>query len=150
MEAGKTTAFVGPSGSGKSTIIQLVERFYNPESGKIFVDDDPIDKIDLPSFRQCVGYIGQEPVLFNESIKENMLLAKPDATDKEIVAALELAACMSFVSKLPQGINTPVGGGGGKLSGGQKQRVAIARALLKRPRVLILDEATSALDNANE
>jgi len=150
IEAGKTTALVGPSGSGKSTVIQLLERFYNPNSGSITVDGKPIQSLDLRSFRQAVGYVGQEPVLFNQSIKENMLYAKPTATDSEIRQALEDANAWSFVSKLPDTFNASVGAGGGRLSGGQKQRVAIARAFLKQPKVLLLDEATSALDNANE
>lgn len=97
FEAGKTTALVGPSGSGKSTVIQLIERFYNPESGLIHIDHTKIDDFDLRNFRQNVGYVGQEPVLFNTTIKENMKLCKPDATDKEIQDALVAANAWTFI-----------------------------------------------------
>jgi ABC-type multidrug transport system fused ATPase/permease subunit len=98
----------------------MIERFYNPASGTITVDGKPIDKLDLRSYRRLVGYVGQEPVLFNQSVKENMLLSKPDATDDEIKQALEDANAWSFISKLPKTFNENVGAGGGKLSGGQK------------------------------
>lgn len=120
MEAGKTTALVGPSGSGKSTVIQMIERFYNPKSGEILIDGQAIDSLDLRSYRQAVGYVGQEPVLFNTTIKENMKFAKPDATEKEILDALEKANCMVFIKKLKDGIETNCGASGGQLSGGQK------------------------------
>jgi ABC-type multidrug transport system fused ATPase/permease subunit len=99
FEAGKTTALVGPSGSGKSTIIQMIERYYNPADGSITVDGVPIDELNLRSFRQSVGYVGQEPLLFNTSIKENMLFAKPDATDEEIKQALKDANAWDFIQK---------------------------------------------------
>jgi ATP-binding cassette subfamily B (MDR/TAP) protein 1 len=150
FEAGKTTALVGPSGSGKSTIIQMIERFYQNDSGSITVDGHEIASLDLRSFRRLVGYVGQEPVLFNATIKENMKFAKPDATDDEIREALVAANAWGFIQKIEKGIETTVGGSGGSLSGGQKQRVAIARAFLKQPRILLLDEATSALDKVNE
>lgn len=150
FESGKTTALVGPSGSGKSTIIQLMERFYNPESGMIHVDSTKIEDFDLRNFRQNVGYVGQEPVLFNTSIRENMKFAKPDATDEEIKEALINANAWTFIQKITTGLDTIVGGSAGSLSGGQKQRVAIARAFLKKPKILLLDEATSALDKVNE
>ena len=150
IEAGKTTALVGPSGSGKSTIITLVERFYNPKNGEILVDGKPIEKLDLRHFRRSIGYVGQEPVLFNATIKQNMLFAKPDATDDDIIEALMMANAWSFVKGMAKGINTEVGASGGHLSGGQKQRVAIARAFIKKPKILLLDEATSALDKVSE
>jgi ATP-binding cassette subfamily B (MDR/TAP) protein 1 len=152
FEEGKTTALVGPSGSGKSTIIQLLERFYDPTSGQVTLDGVDIKDINLKSMRQLIGYVGQEPVLFNCSIKQNMLFAKPDATDDEIISALKAANAWDFIVKKmgSQGINVQVGGSGGQLSGGQKQRIAIARAFLKKPRILLLDEATSALDKMNE
>lgn len=118
MEAGKTTALVGPSGSGKSTIIQMIERFYNPESGDIIIDGKNIKDLDLRSFRRSVGYVGQEPVLFNTTIEENMKFAKPDATQKEILDALDKANCMVFIKKLKDGIQTNCGASGGQLSGG--------------------------------
>lgn len=152
FEAGKTTALVGPSGSGKSTIIQLLERFYDPVEGEVCLDGVDFRKLNLQSVRRCIGYVGQEPVLFNTTIKENMLFAKPDATKEEIVQALTDANAMSFIEEFgSDGINTQIGGAGGSsLSGGQKQRIAIARAFLKQPKILLLDEATSALDRVNE
>ena len=127
-----------------------MERFYNPESGMIHVDSTKIDDFDLRNFRQHVGYVGQEPVLFNTSIRENMKFAKPDATDQEIQDALIAANAWTFIQKITTGLDTIVGGSAGSLSGGQKQRVAIARAFLKKPKILLLDEATSALDKVNE
>ena len=152
FEAGKTTALVGPSGSGKSTIIQLLERFYDPTGGQVLLDGDDIKTVNLQSMRQLIGYVGQEPVLFNASIRENMLFAKPDATEEEIIQALKDANAWSFIQKKmgTTGIDTQVGGSGGQLSGGQKQRIAIARAFLKQPKIILLDEATSALDKMNE
>jgi ABC-type multidrug transport system fused ATPase/permease subunit len=150
IEHGKTTAFVGSSGAGKSTIIKLLEHFYLPTSGQILVNGVDLKTIDTRQYRNCVGYVGQEPALFNESIKENLLNAKPDATDDEIHSALKSANAYDFVMEMPEGINTNVGSVGSKLSGGQKQRIAIARALIKKPSLLILDEATSALDTKSE
>lgn len=150
FEKGQTTALVGPSGSGKSTIIQLIERFYKQDSGTINVDDDDITSLDLRSLRQCIGYVGQEPVLFNATIRENLHFANPEATDFEIEESLKAANAWDFIQKMDQGLDTIVGGSGGSLSGGQKQRVAIARAFIKKPKILLLDEATSALDKVNE
>ena len=120
MEPGKTTAIVGPSGSGKSTVIQLIERFYNPTRGEILIDGKKIEDLDLYSFRRIVGYVGQEPVLFNDSIKENMKFAKPDATDAEIIEALKMANAWEFVNKTKDKLDLNVGPGGNQLSGGQK------------------------------
>lgn len=150
FEAGKTTALVGPSGSGKSTIIQMIERFYKQESGKITIDGTDVDTLDLRKFRQRMGYVGQEPVLFNATIRENMHFAVPGASDEDIREALVAANAWTFIQKIQTGLDTIVGGTGGSLSGGQKQRVAIARAFLKKPKILLLDEATSALDKVNE
>ena len=150
FEVGKQTAIVGPSGSGKSTTIQLVERFYDPQQGEILVDGNPLKGINLREYRQQIGYVGQEPVMFNMSIKENIKMGKPDATDEEIKEALVAVNAWDFVSKYPNTINENVGAGGGQLSGGQKQRIALARAFIKKPKMLIFDEATSALDKANE
>lgn len=150
FEVGKQTAIVGPSGSGKSTTIQLVERFYDPQQGEILIDGNPLKGINLRQYRQQIGYVGQEPVMFNMSIKENIKMGKPDATDEEIKEALVAVNAWDFVSKYPNTINENVGAGGGQLSGGQKQRIALARAFIKKPKMLIFDEATSALDKANE
>ena len=151
IEGGKTTALVGPSGSGKSTVIQLIERFYDPASGTVTLDGKDITSVNLCSMRQQIGYVSQEPILFNCSIRENMKFAKPDATDEEIIQALKDANAWDFINDtMSEGINTGVGSGGGQLSGGQKQRIAIARAFLKKPKILLLDEATSALDKINE
>ena len=151
FNAGETTAIVGPSGSGKSTIIQMIERFYKPESGEVLIDGVDIANINLKEYRSCMGYVGQEPVLFNATIKQNMLFAKRDATDDEIEQALKDANAWGFIqNKMKSGIHTFVGGSGGSLSGGQKQRIAVARAFLRKPKILLLDEATSALDKMNE
>jgi subfamily B ATP-binding cassette protein MsbA len=150
LEHGATTAFVGSSGAGKSTIIKLLEDFYLPTSGNIYVNGVDLRLINKRQYRHCVGYVGQEPALFNESIKENILNAKPDATDDEIHSALKSALAYDFVMQMSEGIDTNVGSVGSKLSGGQKQRIAIARALVKKPTLLILDEATSALDSKSE
>lgn len=150
IEAGKTTALVGPSGSGKSTVIQLLERFYDPTEGDIFLDGVSIKDVNLASMRKAMGYVSQEPVLFNASIRENMRFSVPEATEQEMITALENANAWDFVSNLPDKLDTHVGGAGGQLSGGQKQRVAIARAFLKKPKILLLDEATSALDKLSE
>ena len=122
FEAGKTTALVGPSGSGKSTIIQCLERYYDPAEGEILIDGRPMKDINLTSLRQVIGYVGQEPVLLNCSIKENMLFAKPDAKDNEIEEALKSANAWDFIEDKmgSQGINAQVGGAGSSLSGGQK------------------------------
>ena len=147
---GKTTALVGPSGCGKSSIIKLIERFYDPTEGQVHVNSKDLKTIQLQQYRRKIGYVGQEPCLLNETIRENLLNGNPDATENELIEALKHAQAYDFVQKLPKGINTEVGGVGSKLSGGQKQRIAIARALLKKPDLLILDEATSALDSENE
>jgi ATP-binding cassette subfamily B (MDR/TAP) protein 1 len=141
---------VGPSGSGKSTIVQLIERFYDPHSGRILIDGEDLKNVSLRDFRSKVGYVGQEPVLFNQTIRENLRYGKPDATDEEMMYALKMANASKIIAKLPDGLETMVGAQGGQLSGGEKQRIALARAFIKNPKVLILDEATSALDRANE
>ena len=153
IEPNKKTALVGESGCGKSTCMQLIERFYDPDSGMITLDGKPFKDLNTKWLRENIGYVGQEPVLFSTSVRENMKLAKPDATDKEIIEALEQANAWSFLEPTKsqgKGLDTYVGTGGAQLSGGQKQRIAIARAILKNPKILLLDEATSALDRTNE
>ena len=133
----------------------MLERFYNPTEGSITLDGQPINKLDIHDYRHHMGYIGQEPVLFNTSIRKNMEFSKPNATLDEIEKALKDASAYKFVMELKgkdfaEKLETTVGGGGGQLSGGQKQRIAIARAFLRKPKILLLDEATSALDKVNE
>ncbi|CAH8524040.1 unnamed protein product [Dicrocoelium dendriticum] len=155
VPAGKVTALVGKSGAGKSTIVSLLERFYEPSGGTILLDDHGLHEFPLSFLRsQLIGYISQEPQIFNTSIRENIRFGRPSATDDEVVAAARLANAHEFiVSQLPQGYDTPVGQGSDTvagLSGGQRQRIAIARAILKNAPILILDEATSALDAESE
>ena len=147
---GKTVALVGQSGSGKSTIANLLTRFYDVNEGKISIDGIDIKDIEMHSLRNLMGLVTQDSILFNDTIKANIALGKPDATDEEIINALKIANAFEFVKDLPEGINTNVGDSGNKLSGGQKQRLSIARAVLKNPPIMILDEATSALDTESE
>ncbi|CAN6336920.1 unnamed protein product [Urochloa humidicola] len=147
---GKTMAIVGESGSGKSTVINLVERFYDPQDGEVFVDGVNIKSLRLGWLRGKIGLVSQEPLLFATSIRENITYGKEDATDEEIMAATKLANAANFIENLPNGLDTMVGEHGAQLSGGQKQRIAITRAILKNPKILLLDEATSALDMESE
>ncbi|MBP9792478.1 MAG: ABC transporter ATP-binding protein [Flavobacterium sp.] len=147
---GKTVALVGQSGSGKSTIANLLTRFYDVQEGKITIDGVDIKDMNMHSLRGLMGLVTQDSILFNDTIKNNLLIGKPTATDDEIIAALKVANAYEFVKDLPNGIETNIGDAGGKLSGGQKQRLSIARAVLKNPPIMILDEATSALDTESE
>lgn len=147
---GKTVALVGQSGSGKSTIANLLTRFYDVQEGSIKIDGIDIKDMNMHSVRGLMGLVTQDSILFNDTIKNNILIGKPDATDSEIIEALKIANAYEFVKDLPSGIETNIGDAGGKLSGGQKQRLSIARAVLKNPPIMILDEATSALDTESE
>ncbi|XP_072993178.1 LOW QUALITY PROTEIN: ABC transporter B family member 9-like [Typha latifolia] len=151
VPSGTTVALVGESGSGKSTVLALLERFYDPDCGKILLDGMDIQMLRLRWLRQQMGLVSQEPVLFNDTIRANIAYGKQDEVcEEEIMAVAKAANAHEFISALPQGYNTCVGERGVQLSGGQKQRVAIARAILKDPKILLLDEATSALDAESE
>ncbi|KAK4408292.1 ABC transporter B family member 11 [Sesamum angolense] len=150
VPSGTTLALVGESGSGKSTVVNLVERFYDPQAGEVLIDGINIKEFQLRWIRGKIGLVSQEPVLFASSIKDNIAYGKDGASLEEIRAAAEYANAAKFIDKLPQGLDTMVGVNGIQLSGGQKQRIAIARAILKDPKILLLDEATSALDAESE
>ena len=147
---GKSFALVGQSGSGKSTLANLICRFYDVNSGSINVDGINIKNLKKDALRNLIGLVTQDSILFNDSIKNNLLIAKPEATNEEIIECLKIANAWEFVSKMPEQINSNIGDSGNKLSGGQKQRLSIARAVLKNPPILVLDEATSALDSESE
>jgi ATP-binding cassette subfamily B (MDR/TAP) protein 1 len=154
VEPGTYVALVGASGCGKSTVIQLVERFYDPLSGAIYMDDQPISDLNIQEYRKQLALVSQEPTLYAGTIRFNVLLGatKPvsEVTQEELEKACQDANILEFIQSLPDGFETDVGGKGSQLSGGQKQRIAIARALLRDPKVLLLDEATSALDSSSE
>lgn len=150
VSKGKSVALVGQSGSGKSTIANLLTRFYDVNDGSIKIDGDDIRDLNTKSLRNLMGLVTQDSVLFNDSIKNNILIGKENATDDDIIEALKIANAWEFVKDLPNGIDTNIGDAGSKLSGGQKQRLSIARAVLKNPPIMILDEATSALDTESE
>jgi ATP-binding cassette subfamily B protein len=150
VPGGRTLAIVGPSGAGKSTISRLVFRFFEPQQGRITIDGQDISRVSLASLRGKLGMVPQDNVLFNDSIRYNILYGRPEASEAEMRAAAAQAQIDRFIESAPGGYDAQVGERGLKLSGGEKQRVAIARTLLKAPPLLVLDEATSALDTATE
>src|SRR6266404_9705404 len=147
---GATIALVGATGAGKSTLVNLLVRFYEFTSGEIYVDERPVREYGLRALREAVGVVTQESFLFNGSIRENLLMGKPSATDVELWRAADAANARGFIERLPSGLESVVGERGVKLSVGEKQRLSIARALLKDPPILILDEATASVDTATE
>lgn len=149
-EAGETIALVGPTGAGKSTALALLHRAFDPQSGSITIDERDIRDYTLVGLRRNIGVVFQEAMLFNRSIRDNLLIGKPDATDAEILRVAEQAQALEFIERLPHGLDSTVGERGRLLSGGERQRLSIARALLKDPPIMILDEATSALDTQTE
>jgi subfamily B ATP-binding cassette protein MsbA len=149
-EPGRTLALVGPSGAGKSTALALIPRLHDVTSGAIRIDGADLRDVAIASLRDHLAYVAQDILLFDDTVRANIRMGRPDATDEEVMAAAEAAAADTFVRALPLGYDTVVGPGGQRLSGGQRQRVALARALLREPRVLLLDEATSALDAESE
>ena len=150
VPAGKTVALVGPSGGGKSTMINLLLRFYDVEKGAITIDGQDIRDVTLSTLRASMSLVSQEIVLFDDTIRNNILYGRMDATHDEVIEAARMAAADSFINEMPNGYDTHIGPHGVKLSGGQRQRIAIARAMLKNAPILLLDEATSALDNTSE
>ncbi|MCB1424841.1 MAG: ABC transporter ATP-binding protein [Zhengella sp.] len=149
-KAGETTAIVGSSGAGKTTLIALVQRFWDPEEGRVLIDGQDIAAVTKSSLRQAIAYVSQQPYLFEGTIRDNIRYGRADATDGEIEAAARAAHAEDFILAQPQGYDTPVGESGSTLSGGQRQRLSIARAIVRNAPILLLDEATSALDNESE
>ena len=150
VQTGDTIAFVGPSGSGKSTLVKLLVGLYKPLSGDIYFNNISSTLIRYNELRRQIGFVTQDTQLFAGTVRENLLFVKPEATDAEMLEALEKASCLSLINRTGKGLDTLLGEGGLKLSGGEKQRISIARALLRHPRLLIFDEATSALDSLTE
>jgi len=150
IQSGQTVALVGPSGAGKTTLAQLLMRFWDPSEGSILLSGEDLREYRLEELRSKMALVAQDTYLFNSSLKENILIAKPDASHSEIVKAIEMSSLSELVESLPKGFDTMVGERGTSLSGGQRQRVAIARAFLKDAPILILDEATSHLDALSE
>lgn len=150
LPAKETTALVGQSGSGKTTLANLITRFYQPQSGQIWIDNTPLNDIELHNLRDQIAYVSQNVVLFNDTLAANIAYGHDESDEAAIIAAAKAAHAWEFIEKLPQGLNTVVGDQGASLSGGQRQRIAIARAFLKNAPILIMDEATSALDNQSE
>jgi len=150
VEGGKITALVGHSGAGKSTVLNLIPRFYDPQEGKILIDDQDIKSVSLTSLRKNISLVTQDIILFDDSVKNNVRYAKLNASEKEIEEACKLAAADEFIQNLPSKYDTVIGENGVRLSGGEKQRLSIARAILKNSPIILLDEATSSLDSESE
>jgi ATP-binding cassette subfamily B protein len=150
IEPGETVAFVGPSGAGKTTIIQMILRFYDPQTGRILLDGHALSDLGRDAFREHIALVPQDPVIFATSARENIRFGRLNATDEQVETAAKAAAAHEFIQSLPEGYDSPLGERGVMLSGGQKQRIAIARAILRDAPVLLLDEATSALDAESE
>ncbi|WP_405107258.1 ABC transporter ATP-binding protein [Paenibacillus sp. FSL K6-1217] len=150
IPARQMTAIVGRSGAGKSTLVDLLMGLMQPENGEILADGEPITGKRLLSYRRSIGYVAQDPFLYNATIRDNLMMIKPDAVEAELWEALEFASSADFVRKLPDGLDTLLGDRGVRLSGGERQRLVLARAIIRKPSILVLDEATSALDTENE
>lgn len=150
IPARKMTAIVGRSGAGKSTLVDLLMGLMQPETGEILADGEPITGERLLAYRRSIGYVAQDPFLYNATIRDNLTMIKPDAEEEELWEALEFASSADFVRKLPDGLDTLIGDRGVRLSGGERQRLVLARAIIRKPSILVLDEATSALDTENE
>jgi len=150
IKGGETVAFVGPSGSGKTTLVKLLLGLYKPDKGQVLYNNIESTEIEMTELRKQLGLVSQDSQLFSGTIKDNLLFAKPNATDEEILDVLNKSSCQNLLNRTKDGILTTIGEGGIKLSGGEKQRLSIARALLRNPHLLIFDEATSALDSITE
>jgi ATP-binding cassette subfamily B protein len=150
IQGGETVALVGPSGSGKSTLATLLLRFYDPQEGRIVIDGQDLKRVSIASLRRNVAVVWQEPFVLNDTIRANLLMAQPDASEAQIIEACQRSHAWEFIGELPQGLETSLGAGGIELSGGQKQRMAITQAFLRDAPILILDEASSALDSHSE
>ena len=150
VKGGSMTAFVGHSGAGKSTIINLLPRFYDPQKGEILIDSQNTMEISLQSLRQNISLVSQDVILFDDTVKANILYANPEASEEDMIKSCEFAAADKFIKELPNSYDTPIGENGVRLSGGQKQRLSIARAILKKSPIILLDEATSSLDAESE
>jgi subfamily B ATP-binding cassette protein MsbA len=150
VKPGEVLALVGPSGAGKTTLVNLIPRFFDPQTGSVCIDEQDIRSVQVKSLREQIGLVPQDTLLFGGTVRENILYGKLDASEEDMIAAARAANAHDFIAQLPKGYETIVGERGVKLSGGQRQRIAIARAILKDPRILLLDEATSSLDSESE